>query len=198
MNSTSTSSSISSTLALGAGCYWGTEKYIKRDFQKKFPNSIKSAKVGFMSPNKNAVKNPTYQQVCSGLTGHVEVLFVELNDPTPDLFKELIKFFFTFHDPTTANRQGNDVGSQYASYIFTTDSVQKDIAQDIMSELQKLIDTKKINSYASRNLSTRIACAAEFYEAHEEHQEYLNKHPNGYCNHFFRFRLWPASAEYSQ
>jgi len=178
--------------------YWGTEKYIKRDFQKKFPNSIKSAKVGFMSPNKNAVKNPTYQQVCSGLTGHVEVLFVELNDPTPDLFKELIKFFFTFHDPTTANRQGNDVGSQYASYIFTTDSVQKDIAQDIMSELQKLIDTKKINSYASRNLSTRNACAAEFYEAHEEHQEYLNKHPHGYCNHFLRFRSWPASAEYSQ
>jgi len=198
MNSTSTSSSISSTLALGAGCYWGTEKYIKRDFQKKFPNAIKSAKVGFMSPNKNAVKNPTYQQVCSGLTGHVEVLFVELNDPTPELFRELIKFFFTFHDPTTANRQGNDVGSQYASYIFTTDSVQKDIAQDTMSELQKFIDTKKINCYASRNLSTRIACAAKFYEAHEEHQEYLNKHPNGYCNHFFRFRSWPASAEYSQ
>ena len=131
-------------------------------------------------------------------TGHVEVLFVELNHATPELFRELIKFFFKFHDPTTANRQGNDVGSPYASYIFATDSVQKDITQDVVSELQKLIDTKVIKYYASSKVSTRIVCAKEFHEAHEEHQEYLARNPSGYCNHFLRVRSWPVSSEHSQ
>jgi Peptide methionine sulfoxide reductase len=77
-------------------CYWGTEKYIVIDFQKRFPNSIHKASVGFMSPNPNAVKNPSYRQVCSGTTSHVEVLHIELNDPDTH-FEELIKFFFMFH-----------------------------------------------------------------------------------------------------
>ena len=72
---------LSSHVTLGAGCYWGTEKYVRKDFQKKFPNSVKSATVGFMSANASAQKNPSYAAVCSGATGHVEVLEVELNDP---------------------------------------------------------------------------------------------------------------------
>lgn len=91
---------IASTLALGAGCYWGTEKYIVKDFQKKFPGTIQDAKVGFMSPHEDAVKNPNYKQVCSGTTGHVEVLNIQLAEKAsnPETFEELIKFFFSFHD----------------------------------------------------------------------------------------------------
>jgi peptide-methionine (S)-S-oxide reductase len=109
---------ISSTLALGAGCYWGTEKFVVTDFQKLFPGSIGEAKVGFMSPDRDAKKNPDYREVCSGTTSHVEVLNIVLNNPTPELFEELMKFFFMFHDPTTKNRQGDDAGTQYASEIY--------------------------------------------------------------------------------
>jgi len=183
---------ISNTLALGAGCYWGTEKYIKKNFQQMFPNSIKSAKVGFMSPNPNAMKNPTYRQVCSGSTGHVEVLNVEVNDPDKH-FEELIKFFFQFHDPTTLNRQGNDVGTQYASYIFCSDEEQKKIANKVIDQLQDFLDKGKIRAYTGLKVTTKVVSANTFYEAHDEHQEYLMKNPNGYCNHFMRFENWPLN-----
>ena len=183
------SRSVGSVLALGAGCYWGTEKYIVKDFQKRFPNSIRDAKVGFMSPHANAMKNPSYRQVCSGRTGHVEVLNVELEKP--ELFEELIRFFFSFHDPTTLNRQGNDVGTQYASVIFCTTDEQKKIANKVMDELQELVDAKKINAYNEKKIQTGIVSYTDFYAAHAEHQEYLAKNPLGYCNHRFRFRDWP-------
>lgn len=182
---------IASTLALGAGCYWGTEKYIVKDFQETFPGAIKDAKVGFMSPDKDAMKNPSYRQVCSGSTGHVEVLMVELNTATPELFESLIQFFFTFHDPTTLNRQGNDTGSQYASIIFCSDSKQKEIANKVKEELQAAMDSGKVTAYQSSRITTGIVDYNEFYPAHEEHQEYLFKNPTGYCNHRYRFRDWP-------
>mmetsp|Transcript_9207 Transcript_9207/g.25881 ORF Transcript_9207/g.25881 Transcript_9207/m.25881 type:complete len:233 (+) Transcript_9207:138-836(+) len=181
---------IESTVALGAGCYWGTEKFIKKDFQKRYPDSIKSAKVGFMSPNPDAVKNPSYRAVCSGSTGHVEVLNVELNDPEKH-YEELIKFFFMFHDPTTKDRQGNDAGTQYASVIFTAGDEQARIAEKVKVELQGLVDAKKVARYANSKVETKIVAANPFYEAHAEHQEYLMKNPSGYCNHFFRFKDWP-------
>eukprot|EP00559_Dactyliosolen_fragilissimus_P007029 CAMPEP_0184858156 /NCGR_PEP_ID=MMETSP0580-20130426/3273_1 /TAXON_ID=1118495 /ORGANISM="Dactyliosolen fragilissimus" /LENGTH=198 /DNA_ID=CAMNT_0027354139 /DNA_START=112 /DNA_END=708 /DNA_ORIENTATION=+ len=181
--------SMSSTLALGAGCYWGTEKYIKKDFQKKFPGSIKSATVGFMSPDKNAPKNPSYRAVCSGSTGHVEVLFVELNQPEKH-FEPLIRFFFAFHDPTTMNRQGNDSGTQYASYIFTSDEHQQQIANKVKDELQQLLVAKKVKCFSSKTVTTKIGPSNEFYLAHEEHQEYLAKNPSGYCNHYIRKFSW--------
>jgi len=143
-----------------------------------------------MSPDPNAIQNPTYRQVCSGTTGHVEVLNIELNDPEKH-FEELIKFFFQFHDPTTANRQGNDVGTQYASCIFCTDEKQTAIAEKVIAELQDLIDAKKITSYAKKKVETYVANSNTFYEAHDEHQEYLMKNPNGYCNHYMRFNSWP-------
>ena len=84
---------LSNKLALGAGCYWGTEKYVRKDFQKMFPNSIKDCAVGFMSPeSKPRISRPTYEQVCSGASGHIEVLYVELNEPEKH-FEELIRFF---------------------------------------------------------------------------------------------------------
>ena len=186
------STKISSTVSLGAGCYWGTEKYIKTDFQKLFPNSIKQSAVGFMSPDKNHPKNPSYRQVCTGTSGHVELLHVELNDPAAH-FEELIKFFFLFHDPTTENRQGNDVGTQYASAIFVQDEEQRKVVNKVIGDLESVLDTGKIKPYHGKKIHTGIHDATEFYPAHEEHQEYLMKNPNGYCNHYMRMKKWPIN-----
>jgi peptide-methionine (S)-S-oxide reductase len=164
-----------------------------KDFQKKFPGSIKKARVGFMStdPN-NPISNPNYRQVCSGTTGYVEVLYVELNEPETT-FEPLIKFFFQFHDPTTKDQQGNDVGTQYASVIFCDDDAQTSIAIKVKNELQQLIDDGKIKSYVNNKVSTNIVHTTPFVEAHEEHQEYLDKNPYGYCNHAIRFQEWPTA-----
>mmetsp|Transcript_11576 Transcript_11576/g.14008 ORF Transcript_11576/g.14008 Transcript_11576/m.14008 type:complete len:187 (+) Transcript_11576:118-678(+) len=181
---------VSSTVVLGAGCYWGTEKYIKIDFQKKFPGSVKSTKVGFMNPDPQGMANPSYRQVCTGSTGHVEVLQLELQDPDKH-YEEVLKFFFQFHDPTTMNRQGNDVGTQYASYIFTNGDDQLKIAKRVKEELQTLINQKKVNYGSGDKVTTQITPATTFYEATDDHQEYLMKNPTGYCNHRFRFNEWP-------
>lgn len=189
------SEALSSTLALGAGCYWGTEKYVRKDFQKKFPNSIKTATVGFMSPLDGVrIQNPTYPQVCSGQSGHIEVLFVELNEPDKH-FEELIRFFFQFHDPTTKDRQGNDRGFQYASWIFCDDEPQALIAERVRGELQTLLDANALNVYDRKTVSTKISPMKEFTPAQAEHQEYLAKHPNGYCNHRIRFKHWPVISK---
>lgn len=143
-----------------------------------------------MSPNPDAMENPSYRQVCSGQTGHVEVLWVELNDPEATL-EALLRFFFQFHDPTTLNRQGNDAGTQYASVIFCEDAAQKEIAQRVKDEVQALVTAGKIN-YAGKTVHTPIVDTNPFYPAHAEHQAYLEKNPLGYCNHFYRFKDWPA------
>ena len=182
-------SQISSTVTLGAGCYWGTEKFVKIEFQKRFPGSVKSSLVGFMSPEKDHPEDPSYRQVCTGATGHVEVLNVELNDPATH-FEDLIKFFFLFHDPTTMDRQGNDTGTQYASAIFVADEAQRAIAEKVISDLQGYITTNK-SPYAGKQIVTQVHDATKFYKAEEYHQEYLMKNPSGYCNHFFRMKKWP-------
>ncbi len=130
-------------------------------------------------------------KVCSGTTGHVEVLWVELNDPSTN-FEPLIRFFFQFHDPTTKDRQGNDTGSQYGSAIFCEDDAQKTIAQNVKAEVQQLLDAGKIN-YAKKQVETMIVDMNPFYPAHEEHQQYLEKNPSGYCNHYYRFKEWPTA-----
>jgi len=173
-----------------SGCYWGTEKFIVKDFQRKYPNSIKMAKVGFMSPEQDAPKNPSYRQVCTGTTSHVEVLYVELNDPAKH-FEPLIRFFYQFHDPTSLNRQGNDQGTQYASVIFCDDNQQTQIATKVTNELQELLDQKKMTKYQGRKITTMITQGNAFWPAHEEHQAYLEKNPSGYCNHYYRFKEWP-------
>mmetsp|Transcript_29864 Transcript_29864/g.62422 ORF Transcript_29864/g.62422 Transcript_29864/m.62422 type:complete len:146 (-) Transcript_29864:85-522(-) len=142
-----------------------------------------------MSPDPNAMENPSYRQVCSGSTGHVEVLYVELSDPK--VYEALVRFFFQFHDPTTMNRQGNDAGTQYASFIFCADDEQKKIAEKVKSELQSLMDEGKIK-YGGGKVVTQISDLNQFYPAHEEHQQYLEKNPLGYCNHYYRFKGdWP-------
>ena len=101
----------------GAGCYWGTEKYFATNFAKQHPKAILGHAVGFMSPNDNAIENPKYREVCGGKTSHVEVLHLRF-DSNIVKYEDLVKYFFTFHDPTTKNQQGNDKGTQYASVIF--------------------------------------------------------------------------------
>lgn len=184
---------ISGTVALGAGCYWGTEKFIRSDFKSMFPKTIKEAHVGFMSPADpiRSRKNPTYEQVCAGDTGYVEVLHLELNNPTPELFEALIRFFFQFHDPTTKDRQGNDRGFQYASYIFTSDDEQARIARKVRDELQRLINLRLVSCYSTNAVRTNVAPMNKFYKGPKSHQKYLERNVHGYCNHRLRFRRWP-------
>jgi peptide-methionine (S)-S-oxide reductase len=189
--------SISPRLALGAGCYWGTEKYVRKNFQEKFPGSVKSCTVGFMAPDSvpvgKSLVRPTYEQVCSGSTGHVEVLYVELNDPKKH-FEELMRFFFQFHDPTTLNRQGNDQGTQYGSWIFVDDEQQQKIAKKVIGELQELVQNGAVSAYDNKTVSTGISKLTHFTPADAFHQRYLEKNPRGYCNHRIRFKQWPMSV----
>ena len=108
-------------------------------------------------------------------------------------FEPLIKFFFQFHDPTTKDQQGNDVGTQYSSVIFCDDDAQTSIANKVKIELQQLVDDGKIKAFVNKQVSTHIVRTTPFVEAHEEHQEYLDKNPSGYCNHAIRFNEWPIA-----
>jgi len=123
-----------------------------------------------MSPEDDHKPDPSYREVCTGSTGHVEVLNVEMKNPDKD-FQELIKFFFMVHDPTTKNAQGNDVGTQYASVIFCSDDKQTKIATKVKEDLQKAIDNRKVTSYSKKLVETEIVPYTIFYPAHEEHQE---------------------------
>lgn len=177
----------------GAGCYWGTEKYFKYNFTKKFPQfGIVNGEVGFMGPS-DAPANPTYREVCSGSTGHVEVFNFEYTGG--DLcYEQLVRYFFQFHDPTTFNRQGNDKGTQYASVIYCYTDKQLEIANRIKAELQQYIDARQIRCFKEYNVSTDIRMSTIFYPAHAEHQDYLAINPNGYCNHKVRFETWPTKV----
>jgi peptide-methionine (S)-S-oxide reductase len=137
--------------------------------------------------------NPTYEEVCSGSTGHVEVAQVAF-DAAKVSYRDLVKFFFTFHDPTLLNRQGNDRGTQYASCIFATSEEQKKVANEVIKELQGMIDSKSIEfvrarSFEGDRVTTQVRDAGAFFPAKEENQMYLAQNPGGYCNHSIRF-LW--------
>lgn len=189
------SNSELSFVAFGAGCYWGTEKFMSKSFLKQ-PNlpegKILSGKVGFMGP-KSAPVDPSYQDVCTGRTGHVEVYHVEFCGGEAYV-EAMIRYFFSFHDPTTLNRQGNDQGTQYSSVIFCSTPGQVDIANKVKNELQQLINTgaaKKL--YQSVRVTTDVRLIGDsspFYAAHDEHQDYLSKNTDGYCNHQTRRIPW--------
>ena len=142
-----------------------------------------------MGPS-GAKEQPSYDEVCRGDTGHVEVLDLTYQGGD-NTYEELVRFFFQFHDPTTPNRQGNDKGSQYGSVIYYYTPSQKAIATKVKSELQELINNGKIDCYTEKYVSTEIVKATVFYAAQDEHQEYLMKNPRGYCNHRLRFKAWP-------
>ncbi|KAA8494113.1 putative peptide methionine sulfoxide reductase [Porphyridium purpureum] len=169
------------TATFGAGCFWGTEKYFGKDFETKFPGAMKATAVGYMGID-GAKPNPTYREVCTGATGHVEVAQVKFDSKVAS-FEDLCKFFFTFHDCTTKDRQGNDAGFQYASVVFYHTPEQKAIAEKVKAEMQAKLDGSEIKTMQGSKCETRILPATKFYTGEEYHQTYLESGAGSYCNH---------------
>jgi len=153
------------TTTLGGGCFWCVEAvYLEMQ-------GVLSVTSGYMG---GRVANPTYEQVCSGATGHVEVAQLVF-DPAVVSFRDILEVFFTVHDPTTLDRQGNDVGSQYRSVIFYHSGEQKRTAEEVIRELGA-------DGLWSHPIVTEIRPAEAFYRAEDYHQEYFRTHPNQpYC-----------------
>ena len=148
---------------LGGGCFWCTEAVY---LEVRGVTKVESGYTGGAQPN------PTYEQVCTGETGHAEVVRLEF-DPGVVSYRDLLEIFFTIHDPTTLNRQGNDVGTQYRSVIFHQSPEQEATARQVMAEMAHVWDAPIV---------TEISPAAPFYPAEDYHQNYFAQHPlQGYC-----------------
>jgi peptide-methionine (S)-S-oxide reductase len=151
----------------GLGCFWGAE----RIFWQAQPGVYTTA-VGYAG---GFTPNPTYQEVCSGRTGHAEVVLV-VHDPAQLSYEELLRLFWEGHDPTQGLRQGNDVGSQYRSAIYYESEAQHDAAVASAARFQDAL-----TSAGHGAITTEIAAAGPFYYAEDYHQQYLAANPNGYC-----------------
>jgi peptide methionine sulfoxide reductase msrA/msrB len=157
------------TAILAGGCFWGMEEIIR-----KIPGVVKTT-VGYTG---GATPNPTYEDVCTGTTGHAESIQVVF-DSTRLSYESLLDYFFRMHDPTTLNQQHNDRGTQYRSAIFYTSNEQKQTAERVKTRWDK---SGKFN----RPITTEITAATTFYPAEEYHQKYLIKNPGGYNCHVLR------------
>lgn len=151
----------------GMGCFWGAE----RTFWS-LADGIWITAVGYAG---GLTPNPTYQEVCSGLTGHNEVVLV-VYDPMRISYEQLLKTFWESHDPTQGMRQGNDRGTQYRSGIYTFGEAQRAAAAASKAEYQKMLTQGGFGA-----ITTEIVPAPEFYFAEDDHQQYLSKVPQGYC-----------------
>jgi peptide-methionine (S)-S-oxide reductase len=157
------------TAIFGLGCFWGDEK----DFWET-PGVVSTA-VGYAG---GFTPNPTYEEVCTGRTGHAEVVLVNY-DPARVSYDQLLKVFWEAHDPTQGMRQGNDAGTQYRSIILTADAEQQAAAEASRDAYQKNLTAAGYGA-----ITTEISPAGDFYYAEGYHQQYLAKVPNGYCpNH---------------
>jgi peptide-methionine (S)-S-oxide reductase len=150
---------------LAGGCFWGVQELVRN-----LPGVI-STRVGYTG---GEVRNATYRNHGSHAEG-IEIVF----DPEKIIFRDLLEFFFQIHDPTTRNRQGNDIGASYRSAIFYTSPEQKEVAQ------QTIEDVNASGLWPGK-VATEIAPAGEFWEAEPEHQDYLQRIPNGYTCHWIR------------
>ncbi|HSY07726.1 MAG TPA: peptide-methionine (S)-S-oxide reductase MsrA [Steroidobacteraceae bacterium] len=150
----------------GLGCFWGAEKLFW-----KLPGVFSTA-VGYAG---GYTPNPTYEEVCSGLTGHTEVVRV-LYDPSVVSYETLLQVFWESHDPTQGMRQGNDVGTQYRSAIYVLNAEQRDAAEE-----SKRIYQTRLKAAGKGEITTEILDAPQFYYAEDYHQQYLAKNPGGYC-----------------
>ena len=150
----------------GLGCFWGAE----RKFWSE--NGVWVSSVGYTA---GLTLNPTYEEVCSGLTGHNEVVQVVF-DPTITSYKNLLKIFFENHNPTQGMRQGNDIGTQYRSGIYFSSVEQESEAMMIKSGYNEVLGKRGINE-----ITTEIAPLDKYFYAEDYHQQYLAKNPNGYC-----------------
>jgi peptide-methionine (S)-S-oxide reductase len=154
----------------GMGCFWGAERLFWG-----LPGVI-STSVGYAG---GSTPNPTYEEVCSGLTAHAEVVQV-VYDPAKIGYEQLLKVFWENHDPTQGMRQGNDVGTQYRSAIYTTTDAQAKVAQASREAFAPVV-----RAAGHEEITTEIEPLGEYYYAEDYHQQYLSdsKNPNGYCNH---------------
>lgn len=153
----------SETAVLGGGCFWCLEAVYQ---QLKGVQHVESGYTG------GHVPAPTYEQVCGGATGHAEVVKL-IFDPDQVSYREILEIFFTIHDPTTLNRQGNDVGTQYRSVIYYQSPAQHDIAKHIIAEMALVWDAPVV---------TELSPAETYYKAEDYHQNYFVQHPfQGYC-----------------
>ena len=153
-------------VVVGLGCFWGAER---RFWQTP---GVYSTAVGYSG---GITANPLYEEVCSGRTGHTEVVLVVF-DPEEVSFAEVLKVFWESHDPTQGMRQGNDVGTQYRSAIYTTDQQQLEIALQSKDAYQRALKAAGFGT-----ITTEILLAPEFFYAEHFHQQYLAKVPDGYC-----------------
>ncbi len=154
------------TAIFGLGCFWGAER--------KFWETpgVFSTAVGYAG---GSTPNPSYEEVCSGMTGHTEVVLV-VYDPASIDYSQLLKVFWESHDPTQGMRQGNDVGTQYRSALYTTDEEQAEVAAASRTAYQAAL-----SSAGFGEITTEVRAAGPFYYAEHFHQQYLAKVPNGYC-----------------
>lgn len=146
-----------------AGCFWGVE------YQLGKQPGVLATTVGYMG---GLTPSPTYKQVCTDRTGHAEVVQLEF-DAAVTSYEALLRFFFAMHDPSTSNRQGDDVGTQYRSAIFFHSPEQQAAAEKVMAELNA-------SSFGGR-IVTQLAAASQFWPAEEYHQKYADKHPGHAC-----------------
>lgn len=148
------------------GCFWGAERLFWR------LQGVWATAVGYAG---GTTPNPTYREVCSGLTGHAEVVLVVF-DPRIVSYEHLLRVFFEAHDPTQGMRQGNDIGTQYRSMILTTSSAQAVAAKNASAAYDAALRARGLPP-----VTTEIVPAGPFYYAEEDHQQYLAKYPDGYC-----------------
>jgi peptide-methionine (S)-S-oxide reductase len=167
------------TATLGGGCFWCTEAVFLA------VEGVLSVESGYAG---GSVANPSYEQVCDGGTGHAEVVKVEF-DPSVIGYREILEIFFATHDPTQLNRQGNDVGTQYRSAVFTHSEEQRKIALDVIGELQRE------DVYGGKIVTQVTPLNDDYYPAEAYHQNYFAQHPNqGYCS----FVVAPKVAKFRQ
>ena len=157
------------TAVFAGGCFWGME-----DLIRQIPG-VQKTRVGYTGGH---TANPTYRSVCTKTTGHAEAVEIVF-DPNVVSYRSLLEFFFQIHDPTTVDRQGNDIGDSYRSEIFYTNDAQKQMAE-------RTIDDVNASGIWPGPVVTKVTPAPTFWEAEPEHQDYLVRHPNGYTCHFPR------------
>lgn len=159
----------SETATLAGGCFWGVEELFRQQ------KGVVSTEVGYTG---GTTDKAVYELVKTGATGHAEAIQVQF-DPGKTTYEDLLLFFFKMHDPTTENRQGNDVGTQYRSAIFFHDERQKQIAEGVIARVDKSGAWKK-------PVVTQVVPFQKWFSAETYHQDYLQKNPNGYTCHFVR------------
>ncbi len=166
---------------LGSGCFWCTEAFFLR------VKGIESVVSGYSG---GKVKNPTYREVCTGLTGHAEVIQVKF-DPTLISYSEVLEIFWNTHDPTTLNKQGADEGTQYRSVVYYHSESQKQTAEDYKKQLDK-------SGVYKNPIVTEISPFTVFYPAEDYHQNYYALNPNqGYCQYVIRPKIEKFNKQYA-